>query len=83
MEIPLPLTTFFHEPVSSRLGFNSEHAGEQAMAVFLVDENFFDLYGVKLKEGRFPYLENRDTLAEVVLNLIQRLYFKASPLQRD
>ncbi len=43
-------------------------AGEQAMAAFLVDENFFDLYGVKLKEGRLPNLENRDTLAEVVLN---------------
>jgi putative ABC transport system permease protein len=43
-------------------------AGEQAMAVFLVDENFFDLYGVKLKDGRFPNLENRDTLVEVVLN---------------
>lgn len=43
-------------------------AGEQTMAVFLVDENFFDLYGVKLKEGRFPNLESRDTLVEVVLN---------------
>ena len=43
-------------------------AGEQAMAVFLVDENFFDLYGIKLKDGRFPHLENRDTLVEVVLN---------------
>ena len=43
-------------------------AGEQAMAVFLIDENFLDLYGVKLKEGRFPNPENRDTLVEVVLN---------------
>lgn len=43
-------------------------AGEQAMAVFLVDENFFDLYGVRLKDGRLPNPENRDTLVEVVLN---------------
>ncbi len=48
--------------------FTGSETGEQAMAVFLVDENFFDLYGVKLKEGRLPNLENRDTLVEVVLN---------------
>ena len=51
-------------------------AGEQSMAVFLVDENFFDIYGIKLKEGRLPNLENRDTLAEVVLNeaAVQQLH---------
>lgn len=43
-------------------------AGEQAMAVFLVDENFFDLYRVLLKEGRFPDLQSKDTLADVILN---------------
>lgn len=42
--------------------------GEQTMAAFFVDENFFDLYEVKLKEGRFPDLEKKDTLVEVVLN---------------
>jgi putative ABC transport system permease protein len=42
--------------------------GEQAMAAFLVDENFFDLYGVKLKEGVLPNLEKKDTLVDVVLN---------------
>ena len=51
-------------------------AGERSMAVFLVDENFFDIYGIKLKEGRLPNLENRDTLAEVVLNeaAVQQLH---------
>ena len=43
-------------------------AGEQTMAVFLVDESFFKVYGVKLKEGRLPIIENRDTLADVILN---------------
>ena len=42
--------------------------GEQTMPTFLVDEHFFDLYGIKLKEGRFPNVENRDTLNEVVIN---------------
>jgi len=44
-------------------------AGEQLMAAFLVGDNFFDLYGIRLKEGRFPNLESRDTLAEVILNV--------------
>jgi putative ABC transport system permease protein len=48
--------------------FSGSQAGEQTMAVFLVDENFFDLYQVKLKEGRFPDLQKKDTLADVVLN---------------
>ncbi|HLZ15610.1 MAG TPA: FtsX-like permease family protein, partial [Cyclobacteriaceae bacterium] len=37
-------------------------------AAFFVDENFFSLYGVKLKEGRFPDFEKKDTLVDVVLN---------------
>jgi putative ABC transport system permease protein len=48
--------------------FTGSEAGEQAMAVFLVDENFFDLYRVKLKEGSLPDLQKKDTLADVVLN---------------
>ncbi|MBI1769565.1 MAG: ABC transporter permease [Bacteroidetes bacterium] len=48
--------------------FTSSGTGEQTMAVFLVDENFFDLYKVKLKEGRFPDLQRKDTLADVILN---------------
>jgi putative ABC transport system permease protein len=43
-------------------------SGEQAMAAFLVDETFFDLYRIKLKDGRLPVMENRDTLADVILN---------------
>jgi putative ABC transport system permease protein len=42
--------------------------GEQTIPTFLVDENFFDLYQIKLKDGRFPNTENKDTLTEVVLN---------------
>lgn len=48
--------------------FSGSESGEQTMAVFLVDENFFDLYKVKLKEGRFPDLQRKDTLADVILN---------------
>lgn len=48
--------------------FSGSESGEQTMAVFLVDENFFDLYKVKLKEGRFPDLQKKDTLADVILN---------------
>ena len=42
--------------------------GEQAMAAFLVDEKFFELYNIRLLEGRLPILENRDTLVDVVIN---------------
>ena len=42
--------------------------GEQAMAAFLVDEKFFELYNIKLQEGRLPITENRDTLVDVILN---------------
>lgn len=38
------------------------------MAAFLVDENFFDLYGIKLKMGRLPVDNDDDTLSQVVLN---------------
>jgi putative ABC transport system permease protein len=43
-------------------------SGEQAMAAFFVDENFFELYDVKLKEGRFPNFDKKDTLVDVILN---------------
>jgi putative ABC transport system permease protein len=43
-------------------------AGEQLMATFFADENFFDFYEIKLKEGRFPSMEKKDTLVEVILN---------------
>lgn len=48
--------------------FTGSESGEQTMAVFLVDENFFDLYKVKLKEGSFLDLQKKDTLADVILN---------------
>ncbi|GHN02523.1 ABC transporter permease [Cytophagales bacterium WSM2-2] len=48
--------------------FTGSESGEQTMAVFFVDENFFDLYKVKLKEGRLPDLQKKDTLADVILN---------------
>jgi putative ABC transport system permease protein len=43
-------------------------AGEQVMAAFFVDENFFDLYGLKLKEGYLPDWQRADTIANVILN---------------
>lgn len=48
--------------------FTGTENGEQTMATFLVDDKFFELYHIKLKEGRFPNIENKDTLTEVVLN---------------
>jgi putative ABC transport system permease protein len=42
--------------------------GEQTMAAFFVDENFFELYDIKLKEGRFPNFNKKDTLVDVILN---------------
>lgn len=42
--------------------------GEQTMAAFLVDEKFFDLYNIRLLDGRLPIVENRDTLVDVILN---------------
>ena len=48
--------------------FTGSDVGEQTMAVFLVDENFFNLYKVKLKDGRLPDLQQKDTLADVLLN---------------
>lgn len=42
--------------------------GEQTMPTFLVDENFFDLFRIKLMQGQFPDAESKDTLTEVVLN---------------
>ena len=42
--------------------------GEQTMPTFLVDGNFFELYRIKLKDGRFPNIDSKDTLTEVVLN---------------
>lgn len=53
-------------------------AGEQTMAVFLVDENFFDLYRVRLKEGRLPDLQSKDTLADVILNSAAVKQFRLS-----
>ncbi|MBX2956338.1 MAG: ABC transporter permease [Cyclobacteriaceae bacterium] len=41
---------------------------DRSMATFLVDENFFDLYDIKLKEGRFGTFESRDTLNDILLN---------------
>lgn len=41
---------------------------DRSMATFLLDENFIDLYGIALKEGRLINLGNRDTLSEVLLN---------------
>jgi putative ABC transport system permease protein len=48
--------------------FTGSDAGEQAMAVFLIDENYFDLYHVRLKSGSFPDLQKKDTIADVILN---------------
>lgn len=48
--------------------FSGSDAGEQTMAAFLVDENFFDLYKIKLLDGHLPNPESTDTLKEVVVN---------------
>ena len=38
------------------------------MATFLIDDNFIDLFEIKLKSGRLINLESKDTLSEVLLN---------------
>lgn len=43
-------------------------AGEQALATFLTDERFLDLYDITLREGRFLNPLTTDTLSDVVLN---------------
>jgi putative ABC transport system permease protein len=43
-------------------------AGEQPIATFMVDEHFFDLYNIRLKEGRMHNPLVPDTLTEVLLN---------------
>jgi putative ABC transport system permease protein len=58
--------------------FAGSDAGEQAMAAFLVDENFFDLYQVRLKEGSFPDLQKKDTLSDVVINAAAVKQFRLS-----
>lgn len=42
--------------------------GEQPMATFIVDDNFFQLYQLKLISGRIPDPLSADTLADVILN---------------
>ena len=41
---------------------------DQPMATFFADENFYDLYEIKLKEGRLPVVNAGDTLPEIILN---------------
>lgn len=41
---------------------------DRSMATFLIDDNFIDLFEIKLKEGRLIKLESKDTLSEVLLN---------------
>lgn len=48
--------------------FLGSDLGEQAMSTFFVDEHFFNLYGITVKEGRLPNPDNADTLNEVVIN---------------
>lgn len=52
--------------------------GEQAMAAFFVDENFFQLYDVKLSEGRFPNFDKKDSLVDVILNESAVRHFQLS-----
>lgn len=42
--------------------------GEQPLATFLTDDNFFELYQINIKEGRVLNPLSADTLADVVLN---------------
>ncbi len=41
---------------------------DRSMATFLIDENFTDLYEIKLKTGRLIDTESSDTLSDVLLN---------------
>lgn len=41
---------------------------DRSMATFIIDENFVDLYGIKLKTGRLINPVTTDTLSDVLLN---------------
>lgn len=43
-------------------------AGEQALATFIVDDSFFDLYGLEIIEGRILDPLSADTLSDVIIN---------------
>lgn len=48
--------------------FTGTEVKERSLSTFIVDEMFFDLYGIKLVDGRLPKSESRDTLSEVIIN---------------
>lgn len=48
--------------------FSGSESGEQTLSSFIVDEHFFDLYGIQLREGKIFNPEYTDTLTEIILN---------------
>ncbi len=42
---------------------------DRSMATFIIDENFVDLFEIKLKEGRIINPSSTDTLSDVLLNV--------------
>ena len=48
--------------------FTGTEIKDRSMSTFLIDENFVDLFKIKLKSGRLLNPENNDTLSEVLLN---------------
>lgn len=41
---------------------------DRSMATFIIDDDFIDLFEIKLKSGHLINLESKDTLSEVLLN---------------
>lgn len=48
--------------------FPGSEIEDRSLATFIIDENFLDLFEIKLKEGRMINLETPDTLREVLIN---------------
>ncbi|MBX2946106.1 MAG: ABC transporter permease [Cyclobacteriaceae bacterium] len=55
--------------------FSGSELGEQTLSSFIVDEHFFDLYGIQLREGRIFNPDYTDTLTEIILNEAAVRYF--------
>ncbi len=48
--------------------FQGSDAGENSISTFLIDENFLELYGITLQEGRQIQLNPKDSIPEVMIN---------------
>ncbi len=56
--------------------FSGSELGEQTLSSFIVDEHFFDLYNIRLLDGRIFNPVYSDTLTEIIINEAAVNHFK-------